>query len=297
MANSGIFDGPLKLSLLPASAAKITTTFARLMAACALLLAASFTPAQELPDAPTVHYESELPSSSAHPSAADNAVSDEGHERIFLVVPAFGITDRQDAPPLSAKAKFALASRQAFDPFMWISTGIQAGISQAENQFPEYGQGATGYGKRYGAAMLDVVNGGFASTAYCVLLKEDPRYFRLGSGPIIQRILYSVSQQVSAKNDQGKRTFNWANVLGTFTSSAISNAYYPRPNRGLSLTMNRAMVSLLWGFTGELTDEFGPDVSRKLFHRNKDKSMPPEASGDSFKPPSGVSGAADPDRP
>jgi hypothetical protein len=155
---------------------------------------------------------------------------------------------------------------------MWISTGIQAGMSQASNQFPEYGQGAAGYGKRYGAAMLDVVNGGFASTAYCVLLKEDPRYFRLGNGPIIERVLYSVSQQVSAKNDQGKRTFNWANVLGTFTSSAISNAYYPRANRGFSLTMNRAMVSLLWGFTGELTDEFGPDVSRKLFHRHKDKS-------------------------
>jgi len=291
MANNETLAGLPKISFLLSSAMKLARTSMPLQVASTLLLASSFVTAQELPDAPTVHYESELTRPSARPSAPDGDVSNEGHERILLVIPAFGITNRQDAPPLSAKAKFALASRQAFDPFMWISTGIQAGISQASNQFPEYGQGAAGYGKRYGAAMLDVVNGGFASTAFCVLLKEDPRYFRLGSGPIVERVLYSVAQQVSAKNDQGKRTFNWANVLGTFTSSAISNAYYPKPNRGFSLTMNRAMVSLLWGFTGELTDEFGPDVSRKLFHRHKDKSSLPVPPGDSFKPSSGLSGA------
>jgi hypothetical protein len=244
------------------------------------LLAASFTLAQALPDAPSARFESETPGSPAIQPAPGTDVGDEGHDRIFIVVPAFGVTNRQDAPALSAKAKFALASRQAFDPFMWISTGIQAGISQAENEFPEYGQGATGYGKRYGAAMLDVVNGGFAGTAFCVLLKQDPRYFRMGSGPIVQRALYSVAQQFSAKNDQGKRTVNWANILGTFTSSAISNAYYPRPNRGFGLTMNRATVSLLWDFTGGLTDEFGPDVSRKLFHRGNKKPPLPEPPDD-----------------
>jgi hypothetical protein len=200
------------------------------------------------------------------PNAPDPAY-DETHARMFVVVPAFGITDRQDAPPMSARQKFALASRQVFDPFMWASTGIQAGLSQSSNEFPEYGQGAAGYGKRYGAAMLDSVSGGFAATAWCVVLKQDPRYFRLGKGSILQRVLYSVAQQVSAKGDNGSRQVNWSNILGTFTSSALSNAYYPRPNRGLGLTLNRASVSLLWGWTGELTDEFGPDVSRKLFHR------------------------------
>jgi hypothetical protein len=266
-ANHRTYTVFLKLFLLLLSAVRTAATSVLLQIASAVLLVTGLTLAQDLPNAPLVQLETEP--GLARPSAPGIAADKEGHERIFVVVPAFGITNRQDAPALTAKAKFALASRQAFDPFMWISTGIQAGMSQASNEFPQYGQGATGYGKRYGAAMLDVINGGFAGTAFCVLLKEDPRYFRLGSGSIEQRVLYSLAQQVSAKSDRGTRQFNWANVLGTFTSSALSNAYYPRPNRGFSLTVNRAVVSLLWGFTGELTDEFGPDVSRKLFHRGK----------------------------
>ena len=240
-----------------------------------VLLVASISSAQEVPDSPLPQAERELAiavvpkSAPAAESEPDAVIENEGHERILLVVPAFGVTNRQDAPPYTVKQKFALAARQAFDPFMWISTGIQAGISQANNEFPAYGQGTIGYGKRYGAAMLDVLNGGFASTAVCVLMKQDPRYFRLGHGSIKHRILYSLAQQVSAKSDNGTRMFNWSNVLGTFASSGLSNAYYPGANRGFGLTMNRAAVSLLWGWTGEFTDEFGPDVSHKLFHRNK----------------------------
>jgi hypothetical protein len=214
---------------------------------------------QELPDTPHA----------PAPQTVEAAADSEGHERIFFVVPAFGVTNQQNAPAFTAKAKFALAARQAFDPFVWISTGIQSGMSQASNEFPAYGQGAAGYGKRYGAAMLDAVNGGFTSAAFCALLKQDPRYFRLGTGSIEHRIVYSMAQEFSAKSDKGTRQFNWSNVLGTFASSGISNAYYPRPNRGFGLTMNRAEVSLLWGFTGELADEFWPDVNRKLFHRQK----------------------------
>jgi hypothetical protein len=269
MANGRTYAVLLKLSRLLFSAGRIATTSVLLRIASTVLLAVAITPAQQLPDAPSARFVTEPPITLVQPIAPDSPTDSEGHERILLVVPAFGVTNHQDAPALSAKAKFNLASRQAFDPFMWISTGIQAGMSQASNEFPEYGQGASGYGKRYGAAMLDVVNGGFAGMTFCVLLKQDPRYFRLGTGSIERRVLYSLAQQVSAKSDKGTRQFNWANVLGTFTSSAISNAYYPRPNRGFSLTMNRAVVSLLWGFTGELTDEFGPDVSQKLFHRKK----------------------------
>jgi hypothetical protein len=137
---------------------------------------------------------------------------DEEHQRILWVIPAFGVTDLQHAPPLTAKHKLALAARQAFDPFVWVSSGIQAGASQAGNEFPGYGQGISGFSKRYGATMLDSVDSGLASSAFCALLKQDPRYFRLGQGSIAQRTLYSMAQQFSAKNDDGHRQFNWANV-------------------------------------------------------------------------------------
>jgi hypothetical protein len=194
---------------------------------------------------------------------------DEEHQRILGVVPQFGVTNQPDPPALTSRHKLALAARQAFDPFVWISTGIQAGASQAGNEFPEYGQGAQGFGKRYGAGMLDSVSGGFASTTFCIVLKQDPRYFRLGQGSTMHRAFYSMAQQLSAKSDEGHRQINWSNVLGMLVSSSLSNAYYPRPDRGFGLTMNRFGIGLAWGVTGTLSDEFWPDIDRLLFHRKK----------------------------
>ena len=191
----------------------------------------------------------------------------EEHERVAFVMPAFGVTNRQDAPRMSARQKFRLAARQAFDPFVFASSGIEAGMSQANDEFPEYGQGVGGFGKRYGAAMLDATSGGFASMSLCALLKQDPRYFRRGKGSIGSRIAYSMGQQFSAKSDRGNRQFNWSNIGGLLASASLANAYYPAPNRGFGLTMNRFAVSLAWGFTGELGDEFWPDVRHKFFHR------------------------------
>jgi len=194
---------------------------------------------------------------------------DEEHQRVLGVVPAFGVTNQPDAPALTSKHKFALAARQAFDPFVWVSTGIQAGASQAGNEFPEYGQGAQGFAKRYGAGMLDSVSGEFASTTFCVVLKQDPRYFRLGQGSTMHRAFYSLAQQVSAKSDKGQRQVNWSNLIGMLVGASLSNAYYPRPDRGFGLTMNRFGIGLAWGMTGTLSDEFWPDVDRLLFHRRK----------------------------
>jgi hypothetical protein len=235
-----------------------------LWAAFVTLLANGPALAQEVPNTPSAQQNT---NESAQKSTSEIAPVNEEHERILFLIPAFGVTNVQNAPAMTAKHKFALAARQAFDPFVWASSGIQAGASQASNEFPEYGQGAAGFGKRYGAAMLDSVSGGLASTAFCVLLKQDPRYFRLGQGSIKDRIIYSAKQEFSTKSDKGTRQFNWSNVLGLLASASISNAYYPAPNRGFGLTMNRFAVGLLWGFTGEWADEFWPDIKRKLFHK------------------------------
>jgi hypothetical protein len=235
----------------------------------AALLVSGFALAQESPSVSWAQQEANPPNESAQKSASTMAPVNEEHERILFVVPAFGVTNIQDAPAMSAKHKFVLAARQAFDPFVWVSSGIQAAVSQADNEFPQYGQGALGFGKRYGAAMVDAADGGLASTAFCVLLKQDPRYFRLGQGSIKHRIIYSMAQEFSAKGDKGDRQFNWSNILGMLASAAISNAYYPPPNRGFGLTMNRFGIGLLWGFTGGWADEFWPDVKRKLFHKNQ----------------------------
>jgi len=217
----------------------------------------------------------------------------EQSQRVLGVLPQFGVTSRRDAPALTPHQKFHLFAKSAFDPVSIGVVGIQAGISQAQNQFPAYGQGAEGYGKRFGAALTDEVSAGFWSNyAYPVLLKEDPRYFRMGEGHLRNRILYSLKQEFVCHTDKGGRSFNFSNVFGAFTSGAISNLYYPgrsvvrvipatatspaipvyENERGVELTLSRAAIAIGYGTIGGIFDEFWPDIQRKLFRKHKAES-------------------------
>ena len=201
----------------------------------------------------------------------------EESQRILGVVPMFGVTNRHHPPPLTSGQKFHLFVKGTVDPFNWAAIGIQAGISQAYNDFPQYGQGAAGYAKRYGAAFADSTSSGFfANFAYPVLLKEDPRYFRSGEGTIKYRIGYSLAQEFVGHKDSGGRTVNFSNILGAFTAGGLSNLYYPSNDRGFGLTMSRVGISLIYGSAGGIISEFWPDIDRAVFHRKAANPPPPK---------------------
>ena len=150
----------------------------------------------------------------------------EQSQKILGVMPQYSVTSRRDAPALTSSEKFHLMAKSVVNPFEFVATGLQAALSQATDEFPEYGQGAAGYGKRYGASFADQASSQFFSNYfYPVLFKEDPRYFRLGEGTFRHRLMYSLAQEFSVIKDDRTRGFNFSNVLGAFTSGAISNAY------------------------------------------------------------------------
>ena len=220
----------------------------------------------------------------------------EQSQRVLGVFPEFGVTSRQNAAPLTGREKFHLFAKSAFDPVTIGVVGMQAALSQAENEFPAYGQGAQGYGKRFGASLADEVSSGFWSNYfYPVVLKEDPRYFRLGEGGVGHRLVYGVKQEFVCHTDKGGRQFNFSNVLGAFTSGALSNLYYPgnsvirtipatptspaiplyEDDRGAVLTLSRATIALGYGTLGGLFDEFWPDIQRKLLRKHNGTAAGP----------------------
>jgi hypothetical protein len=224
------------------------------------------------------------PAPAKDPAQEKQVEKKEQSQRMLGVIPEFGVTSRKDAPPLTPKGKFRLFYKSAFDPMQFALVGLEAGISQAENGFPAYRQGASGYGKRYGAAFTDQVSSGFFTNfLYPSLLKEDPRYFRLGQGSLRHRTGYALSQEFIAHKDRGGRTFNWSNMLGAVSAGGISNAYYPQEDRGFGLTMSRAGISVLYGSLGGLASEFWPDIYEKLHHRPKPPLVPGEQTQEQKK--------------
>jgi len=212
------------------------------------------------------------PSSSNAGSPSPPEAKGKSSERIFGVVPAYTITDSRNAPALTAGKKFGLFAKGALDPFPIAAYAVQAGISQASDTHAGYGQGLGGYGKRFGAALLDGTSARFFGTyAFPSLLHQDPRYFRKGDGSAWSRVGYSITRGFVTRSDAGKSQPNWSNLAGKFTSAGLSNLYYPAADRGANLTLTRVTISLSYQTLGNLAIEFWPEIHRKLSGGNKPK--------------------------
>jgi len=206
---------------------------------------------------------------------AAEELREQEHQRVLGVVPNFNTSNVKDAEPLSPGQKFDLAAKGAFDPFTFALSGLDAGLSQAENDFPEYRQGAVGYAKRFGASYADSFTSTMIGSALLpMLLKQDPRYFRKGTGSFASRLTYALLSEVKCKNDNGKWALNYSNLLGNVAAGGISNLYYPSADRGVGLTFGRAATLTAEGAIGAAFFEFWPNISRKVFPKHRDKNSP-----------------------
>jgi len=181
----------------------------------------------------------------------------EEKQRILGVFPNFYASYVWKAEPLTAGQKFRLAWRSAIDPVSFLSTGAVAGVQQWQNDFEDYGQGASGYAKRYGANYADGFIGLMLGGAvFPSILHQDPRYFYKGTGSIRSRAIYALSTVVITRGDNGRWQPNYSNVLGTFAAGGISNAYYPANDRGVGLTVENSLIGLAVGGGAALLQEF-----------------------------------------
>jgi hypothetical protein len=193
---------------------------------------------------------------------AEDEIREEEKQRVLVFIPNFYVSYVPNAAPLTPKQKFELAWKTTVDPFTFALTGAIAGVQQAQNDFSGYGQGAQGYGKRYGASYADFVTGTFIGSAILPsLLKQDPRYFYKGSGGTRLRILYAIANAVICKGDNGHWQANYSNIAGSLAAGGISNLYYPPTGNGVTLTFENALIGIGESAATNLLQEF---LIRKL---------------------------------
>jgi hypothetical protein len=191
-------------------------------------------------------------------------------DRMFYVMPNYLTVDSQsEVKPISWKEKFAISAKGSFDPYEFTIVGIVAGIRQAENSSPAFGQGAEGYGKRYGAAFADQVDGNImVGGVFPTILKVDPRYFQLGKGSFAHRFAYAIDRIFIARKDSGAHMFNVPEFAGNATAIAISNVYYPAADRSFSSSFSDWGTQMGLDAFGNELKEFWPDVHKYLQKRH-----------------------------
>jgi hypothetical protein len=176
---------------------------------------------------------------------AEMQIKAQQKQRFIGVLPNFYTSYVWDAAPMNTKQKFSLSARDIFDPGTLLGVAATAGIQQANNKFAGYGQGASGYAKRFAAGSADRLIDGFLGQAvYASILHQDPRYFYQGSGSVKSRLVHALSWAVILRSDSGHPVPNYSYLLGDLSAGAISNLYYPSSSRGVGLVFTNFAIGV-----------------------------------------------------
>jgi hypothetical protein len=180
----------------------------------------------------------------------------EEKQRVFGVIPNFYVSYENDPAPLTAKMKFKLALKVSTDPVTAAGVLVVASAKQAGDT-PNYGQGWAAYGKRLGVTATDgfsdIMIGGAILPS---LLHQDPRYFYQGTGTTGSRVRHAMFSPFVARGDNGEWQPNYSSLGGDLASSALSNLYYPRSNRGAGLVFGNFAIGTAERIGASLAQEF-----------------------------------------
>jgi hypothetical protein len=124
-------------------------------------------------------------------SEQPDSVVESGHPHFF--------TSLSDSPkPMTGEQRIHYYLKSTFGMNALIRTAAVAGIQQARNTIPEWGQDLEGYGIRFASSAGKRIIKNSIHHGIAVLLHEDPRYYPSGRTGIWNRGVYAASQTLVA---------------------------------------------------------------------------------------------------
>ena len=181
---------------------------------------------------------------------AQAQLNQEVKQRVLGVLPNYYVAYENHPAPLSPRQKLHLGMKVLFDPATFAAVGITAGIQQKRNSYYQYGRGAEGFAKRFGAEYATAADAVLITSVLAdSVLHQDPRYFYSGKGTTAERTWYAVKSAFRAKGDNGKWQPPYAGLIGSIAAAEIAQAYRPDPRTQYTL-IGRAVMFRFAGLVG-----------------------------------------------
>jgi len=168
--------------------------------------------------------------------------------------------------PMTQKDKFHLYLKTTFGPRALFMSAVSAGMRQAKDSIPEWGQGMEGYGKRFGSsygqrAINHTIVFGLGS-----ILHEDPRYFKSEDSGLWRRVFHAVGQSFISHKDSGGIRPGYTSFLGIVGEVYISRQWYPASEQTKANYFEEGAISFGTDIAKNVIREFLSDI-KKSFKR------------------------------
>ncbi|HEY1897683.1 MAG TPA: hypothetical protein VGG62_15490 [Terracidiphilus sp.] len=230
---------------------------------CSLAPAGCFAQAdasKPLPDAPSRSAQSQTAPQTTNPLTGGIHLV-QLLERKSLVFPDLAT----NKTPFGTGDKFKLAVNNSVSLAAIGAAAVSAAYGQAVDTPEGYGQGAEGYGKRFGSGMARVASANlFGTFAIASVMHEDPRFYVRKGLSFGQTVKYSAVRIAITRSDSGKPVIDFAGLVGPLAGEFLANTYFPEGNRGVSDALIRYAADLGWKFGGNLLRQYWPSINRKL---------------------------------
>jgi hypothetical protein len=226
-------------------------------------------PAERPPQPGQVQQTTPLPPKEEPGVPAPGKTPEGEDKRVLGVLPNYRTAEMSAVGrPLTAKQKLTIAAKDSFDYPLIILGGAYAALYQLEDSHPEFGQGLKGYARRFGTSYCDQVTGNMMTEGFMpILLKEDPRYFRMAEGSKTKRTLYALSRILITRTDAGKESVNFSELIGNAIDAGVGLSYYP-DNRNVPDYLQNWGTQLGTDAASQVLKEFWPDVKRWWYVRH-----------------------------
>jgi len=173
------------------------------------------------------------------------------------------------APP-SAGQKFSLFLNESISGHSIAGSAASAGVEQGFNWFASYGQGAAGFGKRFGASLARTTSNSFFGTfLLATVLRQDPRFFVPSNPTFWQAVKYSLRRVVITRTDSGAPTLNSSGLLGSLAGEGIASVYLPLEDRTLSNTVVRYGSDMGWLAAENVLRAYWPTITKHVLSGGK----------------------------
>ena len=184
---------------------------------------------------------------------------------IALAIPVTALAQPFMALGVSDKLSFHV--KQSIGPLALVGDAAYAGILQEADTPTRWGQGGSGYGKRFAST---VACSGIHSTLAFGLdsaLHEDPRYFRSTGGGFWRRTGHAFRGTIFARTDRGTETLSIWRLGSAYGAAYLSNQWYPGRLNTVALGFAEGSLQLGFDLARNLGSEFWPDLKRKILRR------------------------------
>ena len=165
-----------------------------------------------------------------------------------------------------------------YGPYPIVGAGVAAGINQWTNSPPEWGQGAEGFGKRFGSDFTIAAIDTTARYGLAEAFREDTLYYRCECSGLFPRLRYAVISTFTARRgEDGHRVFSFSALVAPYAGS-MTAIYGWYPNRfGAKDAFRMGNYSLLEYMGGNIALEFfysGPHALISRMHLNNAHGSP-----------------------